>query len=71
MQMVFVIQRGDCAYFGPCHAKDPAYGRLVIEAVAMGVRIVALRCGLEGDAVNGRGVVRCLGPAQVVLQHGL
>ncbi|EIE20991.1 SfsA-domain-containing protein [Coccomyxa subellipsoidea C-169] len=69
--MVFIIQRGDCAYFGPCHAKDPTYGKLVIEAAAMGVRVIALRCGLEGDAANGRGIVRYIGPAQVMLQHGL
>ncbi len=71
LQMVFVIQRGDCAYFAPCHAKDPTYGKLVIEAAAMGVRVIALRCGLEGDAANGRGIVRYIGPAQVMLQHGL
>ncbi|BDA45200.1 Sugar fermentation stimulation protein homolog [Coccomyxa sp. Obi] len=69
--MVFVIQRGDCAYFGPCHAKDPVYGQLVIEAAAAGVRVIALRCILEGDEEKGRGIVRYIGPAQILLQHGL
>ncbi|CAL8469042.1 g8583 [Coccomyxa elongata] len=69
--MVFVIQRGDCAYFGPCHAKDPVYGQLVIEAAAAGVRMIALRCVLEGDDEKGRGLVRYIGLAQVRLEHGL
>ena len=71
MQMVFVIQRADCAYFGPCHAQDPTYSRLVIEAAAMGVRVIAVRCGLEGDVLNGQGIVRYLGPAQVMLEYNL
>lgn len=70
-QMVFVIQRGDCTHFAPCHASDPEYGRLVLEAAAMGVRVIALRCSLEGDPVHGRGVVRYIGPAEVRLRHGL
>ncbi len=71
LQMVFVIQRGDCAYFGPCHAKDPVYGQLVREAAAAGVRVIALRCVLEGGNENGMGLVRYIGPAQVRLEHGL
>ncbi len=71
LQMVFVIQRGDCACFGPCHAKDPVYGQLVIEAAAAGVRVIALRCALETDKENGRGIFQYIGPAQIMLQHGL
>jgi hypothetical protein len=39
------------------------------QAAAAGVRVVALRCGLE--VVGGRGVVQYLGPAEVLLKHGL
>ena len=70
MQMVYVIQRADCAQFAPCHAKDPAYGQLVIQAAAMGVRVIALRCALHIDAGSGHGQVLCLGPAVVNLLHG-
>jgi sugar fermentation stimulation protein A len=45
--MIFLIQRGDCAAFAPCWAKDPVYSNLVVEAVQAGVKVVALVCDLD------------------------
>jgi sugar fermentation stimulation protein A len=68
--MVFLIQRGDCTRFAPCHAKDPVYARLVVEAAAAGVRVIALQCALAAEPGSGQGQVLFLGPAAVDLLHG-
>ena len=43
---VFLIQRGDCAAFAPCHACDPEYGAALTAAAADGVLLVALRAAI-------------------------
>lgn len=54
--LLFLVQRSDCEAFAPCHEKDPVYGKLVIEAAAAGVTIVAV--DVELDHVLGRVIYR-------------
>lgn len=65
--LVFLVQRGDCAAFAPCHTKDPEYGRLLVEAAAAGVKVVALACQLDVAAQ----VVRSCGAIPVRLDYKL
>lgn len=64
---VFCVQRDDCFAFAPNHAKDPAYGKLLIEAAEAGVQMVAVAVGLDAAA----GGVRLHGALPVRLRHGL
>ena len=78
---VFLIQRGDCDSFAPCHACDPEYGVALTEAAADGVLLVALRSTISfqpppagtSDEVEGGGtlLLTYLGPAPVDLEYGL
>lgn len=63
--LVFLVQRGDCAAFAPCHEKDPEYGRLLAAGAAAGVVVVALACELDEQAA----AVRFLGPLPVELEY--
>lgn len=65
--LAFVVQRGDCCAFAPCHEKDPKYGRLVLEAAEAGVGLVAVACALD----EGKGVVRLQGQLPVRLDYKL
>lgn len=46
-ELLFVVQRENCAFFSPADAIDPEYGRLLREAVAAGVTVRALACDIE------------------------
>jgi Sugar fermentation stimulation protein RE domain len=46
---LYVIQRSDCVACAPCHAKDPEYGRLVLQAEQAGVQLVAVVCRLDAS----------------------
>lgn len=48
--LLFVVQRGDCTAFAPCHAKDPAYFDLVARAAEQGVQVLAVVCDLDEAA---------------------
>lgn len=63
--LVFVVQRGDCSAFAPCHEKDPTYARLVHEAAAAGVMLAAVMCHLDPEA----GIVRFGGALPVRLDY--
>lgn len=41
---LFIVQRSDCDGFAPSHTKDPAYARLVQDAEAAGVELIAVAC---------------------------
>ena len=69
LQAVFVIQRNDCSHFGVSHDSDPAFGKLLIAAAAAGVRILALRIGVDISPVTQAGTFTYLGPAVVDLDH--
>ncbi|GLC35655.1 hypothetical protein PLESTB_000002600 [Pleodorina starrii] len=59
---VFVIQRNDCAVFGPCVAKDPKYAKLVRQAAAAGVQMLALRMSLQPAAATAATVTAAADP---------
>ena len=63
--MVFLVQRGDCRAFAPCVEKDPAYARLLREAVAAGVVCLAVAVVLDPAAA----AVRYLGPLPLMLDY--
>ena len=63
---VFLIQRGDCTSFAPCHAKDPKYAQAVVRASALGVVLTALLCKLSPDS----GEIQYLHPVPVDLSFG-
>lgn len=63
--LVFVVQRGDCSAFAPCHETDPTYARLVHEAAAAGVMLAAVVCRLDPEA----GIVRFGGALPVQLDY--
>jgi sugar fermentation stimulation protein A len=59
--MLYFINRGDCPYFAPGDAADPFYGKLLREAIALGLEV--LPCRFE---VNPTGI-RYLGMAELKL----
>ena len=63
--LLFLVQRGDCSCFAPCHEKDPEYGRLLVEAASAGVHIVAVACELDAAAAK----VVCRGVLDVDLKY--
>eukprot|EP00884_Botryococcus_braunii_P015348 jgi/Botrbrau1/2497/Bobra.0226s0053.1 len=69
--LLFVIQRGDCEMFAPCHVKDPAYGKAVLEAVQAGVQVLALRCSWHLSACHTSATLVYDGQAEVDLVHSL
>jgi sugar fermentation stimulation protein A len=46
-ELVFVVQRQDCVAFTPADHIDPEYGRLLREAVAVGVAVRVLKCEIN------------------------
>jgi sugar fermentation stimulation protein A len=46
-EIVFVVQRQDCAEFAPADEIDPVYGRLLREAADAGVRVSAYACAID------------------------
>ena len=55
---VFVIQRDDAHTFAPHDAADPAFGRVLREAVAAGVEVHAFKCRVTREEVVIVGAVR-------------
>ncbi|GAX82005.1 hypothetical protein CEUSTIGMA_g13587.t1 [Chlamydomonas eustigma] len=41
---LFVIQRGDCTHFAPSFEKDCEYAKLILQASAKGVKMIAIKC---------------------------
>ncbi len=46
-EMIYVIQREDCKSFSPADNIDPAYGKILRQAVKKGLRVSALPCKLS------------------------
>ncbi|KAL4859014.1 Proton/sulfate cotransporter 2 [Chlorella vulgaris] len=64
---VFVVQRGDCCAFAPCHEKDPKYGQLLQVAAAAGVQLIAVVCKLD----EATGCIRHGGTLPIDLRYKL
>lgn len=67
---VFVIQRGDCSHFAPCHEKDPEFAKLIVEAHNVGVKILAVRCAIVQGA-DSQWIVQYLGKADIDWGYGI
>ena len=52
--VLFVIQMADVAYLHPNDATDPAFGRVLREAAAAGVTILAMDCAVTEDSMQIR-----------------
>ena len=52
--VLFVIQMADVAYLHPNGATDPAFGRVLREAAAAGVTILAMDCAVTEDSMQIR-----------------
>lgn len=69
--LVYVIQRGDCTAFAPCHTKDPDYGLAVLEATRAGVQVLALACTWQPSPCQTAATLTFEGWAQLNLTYGL
>lgn len=52
--ILFVIQMADVKYFHPNDATDPEFGRVLREAAANGVQILAMDCAVSPDSMELR-----------------
>lgn len=50
-EMIYVIQREDCKVFAPADAIDPAYGKILRQAVKKGLRVSALPCQISATQI--------------------
>jgi sugar fermentation stimulation protein A len=54
--MLYFINRGDCTAFAPGDLTDPLYGRLLRDAIALGVEILPCRFDVSCAGVNYLGL---------------
>lgn len=59
--MLYFINRGDCTHFTPGDKADPEYGKLLREAIALGVEVLPYRFQITPEGI------RYLGMAELVL----
>lgn len=59
--MLYFINRGDCTHFAPGDNRDPAYGKLLREAIAQGLEVLACRFEIKPEGI------RYLGLAELAL----
>jgi sugar fermentation stimulation protein A len=60
--MLYFINRGDCAYFAPGDSADPTYGKLLREAIALGLQVLPCRFDVTPEGI------RYLGLAELKLE---
>lgn len=59
--MLYFINRGDCTQFAPGDTADPVYGKLLREAIDLGLEVLPCRFQIQPEGI------RYLGLAEVVL----
>jgi sugar fermentation stimulation protein A len=59
--MLYFINRGDCTHFAPGDSADPTYGKLLREAIALGLQVLPCRFDISPAGI------RYLGLAELVL----
>ena len=57
--MLYFINRGDCVDFAPGDETDPVYGKLLREALSMGVEILACRFAVSPEGIRYLGLANC------------
>ncbi len=57
--MLYFINRGDCVDFAPGDETDPVYGKLLREALSMGVEILPCRFAVSPEGIRYLGLANC------------
>lgn len=54
--MLYFINRGDCTHFAPGDDRDPTYGKLLREAIAQGLEVLACRFEIKPEGIHYLGL---------------
>jgi sugar fermentation stimulation protein A len=54
--MFYFINRGDCTHFAPVDSADPVYGKLLRNALALGVEILPCRFDISPEGIRYLGL---------------
>jgi DNA-binding sugar fermentation-stimulating protein len=65
--VLFVVARGDCAAFRPCHEACPVFARVLRRAAARGVQVLAYDVALDLGGNGGEATMALRRPLPVVL----
>lgn len=58
--MLYFINRGDCTHFAPGDDRDPAYGKLLREAVAQGLEVLPCRFEITPEGIYYLGLAELM-----------
>ena len=56
--MLYFINRGDCTEFAPGDSTDPIYGKLLREAIALGVEVLPCRFDVSPEGIRYLGLAK-------------
>ncbi|MBW4611999.1 MAG: DNA/RNA nuclease SfsA [Desmonostoc vinosum HA7617-LM4] len=56
--MFYFINRGDCTEFAPGDSTDPIYGKLLREAIALGLEVLPCRFDISPEGIRYLGLAR-------------
>lgn len=56
--MLYFINRGDCTEFAPGDSADPVYGKLLRDAIALGVEVLPCRFDISPEGIRYLGLAR-------------
>lgn len=54
--MLYFINRGDCDRFSPGDSADPTYGKLLRDAIALGLEVLPCRFGITTEGISYLGL---------------
>jgi sugar fermentation stimulation protein A len=54
--MLYFINRGDCTHFAPGDSADPTYGKLLREAIALGLQVLPCRFDISPQGIRYLGL---------------
>lgn len=57
--MLYFINRGDCTHFAPGDRTDPVYGKLLREAIALGLEVLPCRFAISPEGIEYLGLAEC------------
>jgi sugar fermentation stimulation protein A len=57
--MLYFINRGDCTHFAPGDITDPVYGKLLREAIALGLEVLPCRFQVTPEGIQYLGLAEC------------
>ncbi len=56
--MLYFINRGDCTEFSPGDTTDPVYGKLLREAIALGLEVLPCRFQISPEGIRYLGLAK-------------